>query len=498
MSTAQGESLRRSNPKWKLRLGAIGFGIAIVIAFEFLLRIVGLGTSGAYVDPYVGFSSTRPLFVLNEAKDRFYIPKSRQTFFCPESFASVKTKDEFRIFCLGGSTVQGRPYAIETSFTTWLELALHAADPSRKWNAINCGGVSYASYRLVPIMEEVLAYEPDLLVVYTGHNEFLEDRTYSEVRQTPAWQMAIHERLISLRIYGLARSAALASGIIQNESVAGRPTLTEEVDALLDYQGGLETYHPDEKWKQGVVAHFESNLRRMTRIARNARVPMILVNPVSNMRDTPPFKCELPSDMPADQRASFGKSWNAAKAIDWNQLDAKVQQIKSCLEKESRFADAHFLLAKCREAQERYGDAYAAYLRAKDEDVCPLRILESMHDIIHRVAGQSGIPLVDVRSHFEQVAEYGIPGDDELIDHVHPRIEGHQQIAEILLEKMAAMRFVTPTKGWEVTRQQLYKHHFTTLEPSYFPRSQERLRGLNRWAKGRVERIREPVQNAKE
>ena len=31
-----------------------------------------------------------------------------------------------------------------------LELSLRAARPEREWDVINCGGVSYASYRLVP------------------------------------------------------------------------------------------------------------------------------------------------------------------------------------------------------------------------------------------------------------------------------------------------------------------------------------------------------------
>ena len=92
-----------------------------------------------------------------------------------------KSRDEFRIFCLGGSTVQGRPYANETSFTTWLELSLQAADPRRQWQVVNCGGVSYASYRLLPIMKETLQYEPDLYIIYTGQNEFLEERTYGEI-----------------------------------------------------------------------------------------------------------------------------------------------------------------------------------------------------------------------------------------------------------------------------------------------------------------------------
>ena len=54
----------------------------------------------------------------------------------------------------------------------------HWARPTiRPWQVVNCGGVSYASYRLTPILEEVLTYQPDLMIVCTGHNEFLEARS---------------------------------------------------------------------------------------------------------------------------------------------------------------------------------------------------------------------------------------------------------------------------------------------------------------------------------
>ena len=179
------------------RIGAICLGLSPLLVLEGVCRIGGWGTPEDVGDPFVGFSDVRPLFVLDE--DRYEIPASRQTYFRPDGFAATKPSAEFRIFCLGGSTVQGRPYSIETSFTTWLELSLQAADPSRRWEVVNCGGVSYASYRLVPIMQEVINYDPDLFIVYTGHNEFLEDRTYAHIKHRPAWLKAAHERLTNLR-----------------------------------------------------------------------------------------------------------------------------------------------------------------------------------------------------------------------------------------------------------------------------------------------------------
>src|SRR5262249_61251249 len=107
----------------------------------------------------------------------------RLNHFRPDSFAAKKSPHEFRVFCLGGSTVQGEPFEIETAFTTWLELSLQAADPERKFDVINCGGVSYATYRLVPVLQEVAGHQPDLIIFFEGHNEFLEDRALDPIQQ---------------------------------------------------------------------------------------------------------------------------------------------------------------------------------------------------------------------------------------------------------------------------------------------------------------------------
>ncbi len=40
-------------------------------------------------------------------------------------------------------------------------------------------------YAQLPILREVLNYDPDLIVVYCGQNEFLEERTYGQLRDVP-------------------------------------------------------------------------------------------------------------------------------------------------------------------------------------------------------------------------------------------------------------------------------------------------------------------------
>ena len=450
------------------------------------MRLADWGRMPDQGDAFVGFSEVRPLFVLDPSGDRFEIPASRQAIFQPDSFAAKKKPGEFRIFCLGGSTVQGRPYSIETSFTTWLELSLAAADPSRNWEVINCGGVSYASYRLVPIMKEVLSYEPDLFIVYTGHNEFLEDRTYSHIRRTPQWIKSTHGWLTDLRLVGVLRQLWLQFDNIAADQKDTLPaTLPTEVDALLDYRDGLEDYHRDDDWQWGVIGHFEQNLRRMALIARKADVGLVLVNPVSNLRDSPPFKTAHRSGLSRDQMESFRQRWEEAKTSGWSQLDRKAALLQEALQIDDRHANAHYLLAKVYDAMGNASDAKAEYLRAKDEDICPLRMPEPLHHVLARVAEQTGTPLVDVRQRFEQMAESGIPGDDLLVDHVHPSIGGHQLIAQMLLDELTRQRIVSRRPDWQAQQNELYGDRWQTLDENYFPESAARLRGLRNWATGR-------------
>ena len=54
----------------------------------------------------------------------------------------------------------------------FLQLMLQDAWPDRRVEVINLGTTAIASFPVLGITTEALDYEPDLVVVYTGHNEF--------------------------------------------------------------------------------------------------------------------------------------------------------------------------------------------------------------------------------------------------------------------------------------------------------------------------------------
>jgi hypothetical protein len=472
-----------------LRIAAILLGLSPFLVAEVILVAFDWGRPSYSCDPFVGFHDVQPLFVPCEDGTRHEIGPSRRGFFRPDSFATPKPAHQFRIFCLGGSTVQGRPFGIETSFTTWLELSLQAADATRKWEVVNCGGVSYASYRLVPILEEVLAYQPNLIIVYTGHNEFLEDRTYQHIKRIPKIIAGPCRFLAQTRIYNLLRQVCVRPKDAGSEADAvDRPTLGAEVDAILEYEGGLAQYHRDEEWRRDVIQHYQYNLRRMIEICHDAKVQLILVNPVANLRDSPPFKNQHRDGLSAEELGQWESHIARAAELQATNMHQSGLALEEALAVDDRHAGTHYLAAKCYDALGDHDRARRSYIRAKDEDICPLRILEPMNRAVLDSARQTGTTLVDARAVFDAASDAGIPGGVLLVDHVHPSFAGHRLIAESLFIELVRQGIVRPTSGWQERRDEMFRVHFKSLETLYFAKGQETLETLRCWTQGKAAR----------
>ena len=471
---------------WTFRGLAILLGLTPLLVFEAVLRATHWRPSRRTVDPFVEFQSERPLFVADDQNEQMVTAANRLEYFRPESFAINKSANEFRIVCAGGSTVQGRPYAIETSFTTWLELSLQAADTSRSWEVINCGGVSYASYRIAPIILEMLRYEPDLIILYTGHNEFLEDRTYGLAKNMPGFVAGLYRQLGRLKTvqYGFDR---LDVGDKAGKSPADKDVLATEVDALLDHQGGLQHYHRDLAWRQQVTQHFEFNLRRIIDSAQGAGVSILVVDPPTNLRDCPPFKSEHSSGLSADQIAEVEKTIALARdSVDTDRTGA-IALLEQAVALDPDHAGIRFQLGSLYALDNRFDVAKKHLLAARDEDICPLRITRPLSQTLRRVAMDTDTPCVEARNRFEQQSKGTIPGDNLFFDHVHPSFRGHQLIATEILKAMQALEIVVLEDSWQARRDELFTQHWNTLDPVYFARGKQRLQGLQRWTQGRAE-----------
>ncbi len=471
---------------------AIGLGLMPLLLLELILGILRLPDNAVAITEFEELHHARPLFELSGDASEYRIASDRLRWFQPASFAAQKADNEYRIFALGGSTTQGEPYSTETAFPAWLGLNLQAADDRHRFNVINCGGLSYASYRVLAILREVLNYQPDAIVIYTGQNEYLEKRTYAEVEE-PNWLQRAVDLGANLRTVRCVRRLMKDPRAVDSKDrIRTIAELSEQVDALLDYSGGLEQYHRDDDWRVPVVEHFRWNLLQMMQLCKEAGTPVVFVRPVTNLLDCPPFKIEPDPKLGHEKLAELDNYWNTARQSA--DSAASMQAVEQVLELDPGHCGALFLKGKLLCAAGQWKEGHQLLKLARDRDVCPLRATTAIVEAVTEIGLFNDVPVVDAEKMFEDLSEHGVVGANWLVDHVHPTIEGHQKIGEAIAEVFFEKRWVSITRfDWKDQVQETYRSHLRTLGEAYFHRGKQRLEGLRLWTEGRAKKVREPA-----
>tara|TARA_R110002049_G_scaffold4601_5_gene32731 strand:+ start:1019799 stop:1021730 length:1932 start_codon:yes stop_codon:yes gene_type:complete len=388
--------------------------ITFFCVMEWSLTLIGIAAVTDTDDPYVGFSNQQPLMrqvTMDTGESYYQTATNKLDWFNDQSFPATKSANTRRVFCVGGSTTYGRPYWDGTSFVGWLRELFPLVQPDVQWEVINAGGVSYASYRVAAVMQELAEHEPDLFVVYCGQNEFLERRTYRDIFDQPALRTNLHAALMRTRTWAFAdRLFGKVNDAPQTESPI---TLPGEVDEMLNHTVGPVDYHRDDVWQADVVRHYTANLHRMVAIAETAGAKIVFVTPASNEMDCSPFKSEPHADSHrvADFQYEQGK-----KAFDAGQFSSALDRFRA----------------------------------AVNEDVCPLRAIDPIVDAVAAVAKQHRVPLVDFPALLRQqcLIEHGHEclGNQYFLDHVHPDNETHRRLALWILNELQEQSMVAGTR----------------------------------------------------
>jgi len=443
-------------PFWKCLLFAVITIVAFFTLVEIVLGILGVRPILYDRDPYVGFSSTIPLFVEQRGPDGQSILVTAGNKLGPfnfQHFSASKSSDTCRIFCMGGSTTFGRPYDDTTSFCGWLRAMLPKADSSRSWEVINAGGVSYASYRVTALMEELIRYKPDLFIIYSGHNEFLERRTYSRIIEMPKVVRGLGAIASRMRIYTVMERAVNRLGEHPGDPDEQRTLLSAEVKAMLADSVGPEDYFRNDELHQRVLDHYRYNLMRAVDIAWSVGAEVILVTPAANIRDCSPFKSEHREGLSDTNRRRWHTLYDRAdEAYSSNQWDQALSMLDEATTIDNRYAQAHYLRGRILWKMERYDEAKAAFMRATDEDICPLRATKGMVEIVREVGREKVVPVVDFVGLIERLSAHATPGETLFLDHVHPTIETNRRLALLLLETMNNGKIVHFSSGWNETQ----------------------------------------------
>ena len=421
-ATFRRTSRARSGGAWpKKILFAFLPTLVLLSVLEASLWIFGYESPVA--DPYESFVLRKPLFVANEV-DGLTTAFPRRKFFHTQSFTVTKRPSTRRIFVFGGSTTYG--YALDDpirdGYVSRLGNMLARDDPRHTYEMINCGGIAYASYRLVDLVEECLAYGPDLVIIMSGHNEFVEARYYTELKSVDSLIQRTWYKLRTVRLL------AHVSNSIKAKTYEGT---REEQSLLHDNPHVGERYIVrDAAEFEHTLEHYTRNLNRMIDACQANNTPVVVCTCPSNLLDHPPFESEPPSGMTRGEYYNLtARAW---RLFEDGNIQESLAITGNILQQGPHSAAAHYISGKCYYDLGDLAKAKQSFILAKDTDSFPKRALTHFNERVREIARLQGIPLFDGEELYFDEAENGIPGRGLFLDDCHPTQAGHQLFAQAL------------------------------------------------------------------
>lgn len=367
--------------------------LALFGGVELALRAAGIGR----LEPLFVPAPDAPGYLQpNPAAVQRFFPDPRQapavsidTTWFPEH----KGEGTVRIFVLGESSAAGFPYGRWASPAALLQQRLQRMYPDRRIEVVNTAMAAVTSYVLLDFADEIIEHEPDAVVIYTGHNEYLGIGGVGSSLAS-ARSPALARTIAGLRRLHLYRSIERLLA-----SVGGGDELPRHDGTLMARVAAERSIPLDSPLYRRGLEQFRGNLERLLRKYREAGVEVFIGTLASNERDQPPFASVSPDEVEASAIA--------------------------------RYRDAQRL-----DAAGDFAAARIEYLAAKDRDELRFRAPESFNELIRELSTASDSRLVDVQRALASASRDGIIGADLMLEHVHPNAEGYFRLASAYVPAM--------------------------------------------------------------
>ncbi|MCK6614105.1 MAG: GDSL-type esterase/lipase family protein [Ignavibacteriaceae bacterium] len=393
---------KKKYPWWFYAIG-FSFPVIFLLLLEAGLRLFNYGRE---YEVFSELSEVYPgmLFLNPDITHKYFVNLESPPGTIPDGFYREKKPNTFRVFVLGESSTAGWPYVPNASFPRYIRRKLQKLYINHHVEVINLGVSAISSYTILDFAKAAAEHDPDLVLVYTGHNEYYGALGAGSTQSLGASRWFINT-MLSLQEYKTVQllqnsikgiwSAAASFG--DDAKGTTNETLMARMigESLIPY--GSPVY---ENGKE----QFRGNLEDILEVFREKQIPVILSSVASNLKDLPPF---IPGD--TSDENSAGRIYVSAG--------------------EKLFA----------------GDTAAAlklYSRARDLDPLRFRASSDMNQIIRDISQKFNTPFVDAESELNRIAEAGITGADLMTDHLHPNIRGYSYIGELFFEKMKELSFL--------------------------------------------------------
>ncbi len=422
--------------------------LLILLVVEGLLRVFNYGHN---FDLFIEYKGNKDYLVFNpDASKKYFTDQVIATRGNNELFKKKKDDNTIRIFILGESTTIGYPFFHNGSFHRWLQYRLTHTYPDKNFEIINLALTAVNSYTVLGFAKEVVNYEPDAVLIYTGHNEY-----YGALGAASTQSLGSNPRVINL-LLGL-RDLRLAQLIINvyegtKTAVAGTGSHADESRMQLMVAQQEIPYQSD-LYEKG-VAQFQSNMNDIFNLFSKKHIALFVSNLVSNEKDLKPF-----ISFKADSVKFPGFKSNftsGVSAFEKGDFKAANEYLIKADQSFNASALCNYYLGQLAYKQNDFSQAKKYFEKAKDLDGLRFRAPEQFNKILAQLSAKyPDVHMVDSRAAFEKNADHDIIGDGLTVDHVHPNLKGYAIMSDMFYNGLKQSGLFSSYSGNEMTFKQL-------------------------------------------
>jgi tetratricopeptide (TPR) repeat protein len=416
---------------WTFRIIAlIAAPVLTLLLLEVVLRLVGYGYPIAAMIPcrIDGEAAYSDNF---RFAWRFFPPtmaRQANAFVFPAS----KPPNACRIFVLGSSAAAGTPDG-SYSFGRILEVMLRRQYPQTDFEVITVAMPAINSHVTRLIAQDCARHQPDLFVVYMGHNEVVGPYGAGTVFGSLRSSLTLIRLGITVKA---TRVGQFMTTVLHATGAGGAPQAWQGMQMFLGHQVAA-----DDPRLQTVYHHFQSNLEDIRRLAQKNGIPIVLCTVASNLKDNPPFASQHHSGLTDARKEQWKKFYDqgiAAEAVsDWG---SAIGDYLNASGVDDRYADLQFRLGRCYWQSGQFEKAKDSFVLARELDTLRFRADNRINEIIRQVAQQpptEGVQLLDAVKLFEESSPHATPGEELFHEHVHMTFSGNYLLAKAVLGRIA-------------------------------------------------------------
>ncbi len=384
------KTLESKKPPKYFYLVLILIPILFFVLFETALNIFNYGFDNRQ---WIDASNGKILINPDIAKRYFYSVKD-VPITIQDAFDKVKKPNSFRIFVMGGSSAAGYPFMPNGSFSRYLQKRLELVYPDKNIEVVNVAMTATNSYTIRDLLPGVLEQNPDLLIIYAGHNEY-----YGALGAGSLESLGRSRKLVNLMLYlekyrtiqFIRSTIQWVMGIFSGSPNANSGTLMSRMAKDQEIPLNSEVYNDG-------IDQFEGNLNDILQMAKDKNVPVILGTLACNLKDQPPFISVSKNNLPPANKIY--------KEAEQNLNNGNIKQ-----------ADSLFVYAK-------------------DLDALRFRAPEKINKIIVNLSKKYNDYLVNIDSALNSISPDNIVGNNLMTDHLHPTLKGYQIIGKLFYNEM--------------------------------------------------------------